>query len=265
MQCQIVVFLLWSETLRHVEPRGSPRSFADEWVEGTNPASLYHSADTLAMHLPDKWCSNTTIHVVTEQPREQRDYYLGITWVVKTPDNNSVQEQCSMNNKIDFDLWVNVYDCDEWFLDWILMIALKRQKCFHLQKWESIIAGESLKLGTDQPFIVSSFSNSLVSLWPRCRLIQTFWGQVGCRVSAIFTDTHKVKAVWPKLQPEVIQRGFVLDSCSLSSWLMEYKSKTFFSLQQSVKDSHLKKSDFPSQGDFLCAFNQSVSLGNYFL
>lgn len=31
------------------------------------------------------------------------------------------------------------------FLDWILMIALKRQKCFHLQKWESIIAGESLK------------------------------------------------------------------------------------------------------------------------
>lgn len=145
MQCQIVVFLLWSETLRHVEPRGSPRSFADEWVEGTNPASLYHSADTLAMHLPDKWCSNTTIHVVTEQPREQRDYYLGITWVVKTPDNNSVQEQCSMNNKIDFDLWVNVYDCDEWFLDWILMIALKRQKCFHIQKWESIIAGESLK------------------------------------------------------------------------------------------------------------------------
>lgn len=45
---------------------------------------------------------------------------------------------------------------------------------------------------------------------------------------------------------------------------MEYKSKTFFSLQQSVKDSRLKKSDFPSQGDFLCAFNQSVSLGNYF-
>lgn len=145
MQCQIVVFSLWSETLRQVEPRGSPRSFADEWVEGTNPASLYYSADTLAMHLPDKWCSNTTIHVVTEQPREQRDYYLGITWVVKTPDNNSVQEQCSMNNKIDFDLWVNVYDCNEWFLDWILMIALTRQKCFHLQKWESIIAGESLK------------------------------------------------------------------------------------------------------------------------
>lgn len=107
MQCQIVVFSLWSECQRQVEPRGSPRSLADEWVEGINPASLYHSAaDTLRKRLPDKWCSSTTVHVVTEQPREQRDYYLGITWVVKTVDNNSVQEQCTMNHENDFDLWV---------------------------------------------------------------------------------------------------------------------------------------------------------------
>lgn len=117
-RCQIVMLSLWSECLRQVEPLGSPRSLADEWVEGINPASLYHSADTLRKCLPDKWCSSATVHVVTEQPREQRDYYLGITWVVKTLDSNSVQEQCSMNHENDFDLWVCCED------KWMWMTAM---------------------------------------------------------------------------------------------------------------------------------------------
>lgn len=46
-----------------------------------------------------------------------------------------------MHHENDFDLWVCcedkcvcVYDCDEGFLDWILMIALSRHKCFHFPK-----------------------------------------------------------------------------------------------------------------------------------
>lgn len=104
MRCQIVMFSFWSESLRQSEPLGSTLSPVDEWVEGIYPASLYHSADTLRKHLPDKWCSTTaTVHVVAEQ---QRDYYLGIAWVVKTLDNISVQEHCGMNHRKGFDLWV---------------------------------------------------------------------------------------------------------------------------------------------------------------
>lgn len=58
----------------------------------------------LRKNLSAKRCSDSTVHVVTEQQRERRDYHPGIGRVVKTLDNNSVREQRGMNHKDDFDL-----------------------------------------------------------------------------------------------------------------------------------------------------------------
>lgn len=102
------------------------------------------------------------------------------------------------------------------------------------------------------------FSNSMASVWPSCSFIQTL--QLICRAGRLQLHTDwapclqahvKLKTVWYKLWPKAIQWAFVLDSCSLSSWPLECITKTFSSLQQSVKDSGLRKKKkirLPTQG-----------------
>lgn len=125
--CRQTVFLFWFGSLRQVEPLGSPQPPADVWVEGINPAWFEHSADASAW-LP------VLPHRRACCYREGRDDYLAITQVVKRLDNVSVQEQCGMNHRDDFDL--RLCCKDEWVCVSLvcdskgkLMTGLSRQRC----------------------------------------------------------------------------------------------------------------------------------------
>lgn len=89
------------------------------WWGGSIQPHFTTQQTPLRKHVPAKRCSDTTVHVVTEQQRERRDYHPGIARVVKTLDNNSVREQCGMNHKDDFDLWLLREDkwmCVRWVI-----------------------------------------------------------------------------------------------------------------------------------------------------
>lgn len=156
-----------------------------------------------------------------------------------------------MNHENDFDLRVCCEDkrtrtTATVISDWILMIALSRQKCFHFSKRGSVIDGFT--------FIVPIFFflPPLIppaSVWPSCSLMQTF--SLGLQ-----RRTERAPCLQAHVKSEL--SGTSRDPRRFSGppfWTVAHfhpdrwnvKTKTFSSLQQSVKDSALKKSDFAAQ------------------